>query len=73
MVDFRLSDHLWRGAPMMELWRDGKFIGAIYPTDDGVKLVTKHHVQQIGPLVDAAGLRVIEVAIQEAGSQGLAT
>jgi hypothetical protein len=43
MTKFILVDHWFKpGVKAVEIWKDGRFIGSIYPTENGVKIVSKH-------------------------------
>lgn len=44
MTELRMAVHSMRGkaAAVVEIWEDGLFIGAIYPADRGVRIVSKH-------------------------------
>lgn len=41
MITFRIARDL-RGDPMVEVWRDGEFVAAIYSHDNGVRIVSKY-------------------------------
>lgn len=45
MIGFRLDEHALHGRAVCEVWQDGAFIAALYATDDGVKLISKHQVE----------------------------
>jgi hypothetical protein len=54
MTTFRTSRHLVNGTSVCEVWHDGAMIAAIYPTERGVKIVSKHlerRVSDADPLV----------------------
>lgn len=42
MTELRIAKHLQTGQPIVEVWEDGRLIGAIYPKDRGVKIVSKY-------------------------------
>lgn len=45
MVTFKLAPHSADPrTQIVEIWESGEFIGAIYPTEVGVKLVSKYLV-----------------------------
>jgi hypothetical protein len=47
-TQFRLVPHSKKiGVAIVEVWRDDEFVAAIYPTEDGVKIVSK----QLGPVI----------------------
>lgn len=41
-MEFRIAKHTVTGKPMVEVWRDGKFIAGIYAHEDGMRIVSKH-------------------------------
>ena len=44
MVTFKLGSHMIRGqmVQMVEVWRDGIFVAAIYPHEAGLHVVSKY-------------------------------
>lgn len=42
MINFRVVKHSLMGAPMVEVWRDGEFVAAIYGHDKGVRVMSKY-------------------------------
>lgn len=42
MINFRVAEHSQMNAPMVEVWRDGEFIAAIYGHDKGVRVMSKY-------------------------------
>lgn len=43
MIELRLASHgLLPGSRMVECWRDGVFVAAIYPHQDGIRIVSKY-------------------------------
>jgi len=42
MIKFRISTHSETDEPMVEVWRDDKFIAGIYGHKEGVRLVNKY-------------------------------
>jgi hypothetical protein len=45
MIDFRLVDHkIKKGEKLIEIWEGENFIGSIYPTEKGIKIVSKHFI-----------------------------
>ena len=41
-MEFRIATHTLTRRLMVEVWRDGKFIAAIYDHDDGIRIVSKY-------------------------------
>ena len=41
-VEFRIGTHMETGKPMVEVWKDGEFVAAIYGHDDGIQIVSKY-------------------------------
>jgi len=41
-VEFRISIHAVTKKPMVEVWREGKFIAGIYAHEDGMRIVSKY-------------------------------
>jgi hypothetical protein len=42
-TQFRLVPHSKRlDVAIVEVWRDDEFVAGIYPTDEGIKIVSKH-------------------------------
>jgi hypothetical protein len=42
-IKFKITDHKIRpGMKAIEVWRDGVFIAAIYPHQDGIRIVSKY-------------------------------
>jgi len=43
MFSLRTDNHeIKPGVRMFEIWNKGKFVGAIYPTEKGIKVVSKY-------------------------------
>ncbi len=42
MTMLRTERHAVKGTSLCEVWKDGQMIATIYPTDRGVKVVSKH-------------------------------
>ncbi len=42
MIEFLLSTHLVTRKPMVEVWKDAKFIASIYAHEDGMRIVSKY-------------------------------
>lgn len=43
MFSFRLADHQEKpGVQLVEIVQDGEVVGAIYPTDTGVKILSRY-------------------------------
>lgn len=42
MINFRVAENSLGSAPMVEVWRDGEFVAAIYGHDKGVRVVSKY-------------------------------
>lgn len=40
-MEFRIGTHIETGKPMVEAWKDGKFVASIYGHDDGIQIVSK--------------------------------
>ena len=40
-MEFRIGTHIETGKPMVEAWKDGKFVAGIYGHDDGIRIVSK--------------------------------
>ncbi len=40
MIKFKLATHVATGKPMVEVWRDDKFVASIYGHEEGVRLVS---------------------------------
>jgi hypothetical protein len=69
MITFILSAHTRRDQRVCEIWQGGDMIGVIYPTEDGVRIISKHFdlepivpIAQVTPLFPTA----LEVHIREA-------
>ena len=43
MTHFRLST-TFDGRPMVEVWQGDEFIGAVYPAERGMHIVSKHPI-----------------------------
>ena len=41
-MEFRVSINTITQKPMVEAWKDGEFIAAIYGHDDGIRIVSKY-------------------------------
>ncbi len=41
-MEFRLGKHSTTGKNMVEVFRDGKFVAAIYEHEEGVNIVSKY-------------------------------
>lgn len=41
-MDFKIDTHTETGKPMVEAWKDGKFVAGIYGHDDGIRIVSKY-------------------------------
>jgi len=40
---FKVRPHaLQPGSEMIEVWRDGHFVAAVYPHEDGIRVVSKY-------------------------------
>lgn len=42
MFQFVVDTHQLTGKPMVEIWKDGKFIAAVYGHEDGIRIVSKY-------------------------------
>jgi hypothetical protein len=42
MTKLKLADHLVGGGRVVEIWKNGRMIGTIYPADGGVKNISKY-------------------------------
>ena len=43
MIEFKQNKHMYDGdRTVIEVWKDGKMIGTIYPTEKGVRLISKY-------------------------------
>ena len=43
MFSLRIDNHEVKpGVKMFEIWNEGKFMGTIYPTEKGIKVVSKY-------------------------------
>lgn len=42
MISFTVKAHRLLPETMVEVWRDGEFVAAIYGHEDGVRLVSKY-------------------------------
>jgi len=46
MFSLRTDNHeIKPGVRMFEIWNKGKFVGAIYPTEKGIKVVSKYIIK----------------------------
>ncbi len=41
-TEFRVGTHTETGKPMVEFWKDSKFIAGIYGHEDGMRIVSKY-------------------------------
>lgn len=42
MFEFRMAEHLHKpGQKIIEVWKDGERMAAVYPTKKGIKVVSK--------------------------------
>ena len=41
-MEFRIGTHTETGKPMVEAWKDGKFVAGIYGHDDGIRIASKY-------------------------------
>ena len=42
-IELRVASHeILPGNQMVECWRDGKFVAAVYPHQDGIRIVSKY-------------------------------
>ena len=41
-MEFRLGKHTMTGEDMVEVFRDGEFVAAIYEHKEGLNIVSKH-------------------------------
>ena len=41
-MEFRIGTHTETGKPMVEAWKNGKFVAGIYSHDDGIRIVSKY-------------------------------
>ena len=41
-MEFRISANALTGRPMVEVWKDDKFIASIYAHEDGMQIVSKY-------------------------------
>ena len=41
-MEFRIGTHTETGKPMVEAWKDGEFVAALYDHDDGIRIVSKY-------------------------------
>jgi hypothetical protein len=68
MIRFNIRAHSTRdGEEMIEVMRDGEFVGALYPQADGVRFVSAYDgaVQACVESTGVARLRRIDIEIQE--------
>jgi len=43
MFEFRIAEHLHKpGQKLIEVWNEGNLMGTIYPTERGIKVISKH-------------------------------
>lgn len=43
MIELKVAGHgVLPGNQIVEVWRDGVFVGAIYPHPDGIRIVSKY-------------------------------
>ena len=42
MISFRLVAHSVKGTQAVEICKDGEVVGCLYPTLDGIKLMSAH-------------------------------
>jgi hypothetical protein len=43
MTELRIAEHTFgQEVAIIEIWEDGQMIGAIYPKDRGVKIISKY-------------------------------
>ena len=67
MITFLLSAHSRRDSRVCEVWQDGDMIGVIYPTEGGVRIVSKHFDDDAANIarVDRLFPRAVEIFIRE--------
>jgi len=41
-MEFRIATHTLTGDDMVEVWRDGEFVGGVYSHKEGLRIVSKH-------------------------------
>lgn len=46
MIEFRVHKHTIRSVDVVEIWRDGHFVGQITPSENGrgIRLISKHYL-----------------------------
>lgn len=49
MSSFKFAFHAQSGRRMIEIWNGEEFIGAIYPAERGVHIVSKHSLDVTEP------------------------
>jgi hypothetical protein len=50
MTELRIAPHTVRRCEVIEIWEEGLFIGAIYPANRGVRIVSKYLQDQSYPV-----------------------
>lgn len=63
MVELRRVKSFTRLTEMLEVWQEGEFIAAIYPTDAGVKIISKYFTQETGPILEVDTRDPIAISI----------
>ncbi len=65
MTEFRIAPHrLTPGRQIVEVWENGVFIAAIYPTDGGIKIVSKFFPGRPSITIDPEQPVSVQVAIR---------
>jgi len=41
-LEFRIGTHTETGKPVVEAWKNGEFVAAIYGHGDGIRVVSKY-------------------------------
>lgn len=47
LTKLRLAPRHFKGDRVIEIWQGGEMIGAIYPTGDGVRIMSKYLTEDI--------------------------
>jgi hypothetical protein len=63
MTHFRLAPHISRSDHVVEIWRDGKFIGALYARENGVRLVFPKYLERENVEIIEGQPTVLEVKL----------
>ncbi len=61
-MEFRIGTHTGTRKPMVEAWKDGEFVAAIYSHDDGIRIVSKY-LDGVEHKVDTPPSVVIKLSI----------